>query len=253
MNEKPTIAILVPSRERMNNRLTLIASILTTVNDINNVTLYLGVDEDDPTLHLAEKVSAAIPFIKIIKIKNEGKFIGLGKMWNILAEASSEDIISMIGDDMVFKTPNWDEEIIKEFINCPDDKIKAVHCNDDWHKAKLAVNMFCHRRYHEVMNGFMREEFKINWVDQWLHQLFSAFNRLTYRDDIMIEHRHWSIGKTSKDNTVARMYQADGPDKISDKLWYKLTKERIEDVKKLSKYLNLEPDWTKVDTVEIEL
>jgi len=168
---KPKIAILVPSRERMNNRLTLISSIITTVNDINNITLYLGVDEDDTTLPLVEKISQAIPFVKIIKIQNNGQFIGLGKMWNILAEASTEDIISMIGDDMVFKTRNWDEEIIGEFEKCPDDKIQAVHCNDDCHGSKLAVNLFCHRRYHEIMNGFMREEFKINWVDQWLHQL----------------------------------------------------------------------------------
>ena len=107
--KKPTIAILVPSRERMNNRLTLISSIITTVNDINNVTLYLGVDEDDPTLPLAEKISEAIPFVKIVKIQNDKQFIGLGKMWNILADTSTEDVISMIGDDMVFKTKNWDE------------------------------------------------------------------------------------------------------------------------------------------------
>ena len=246
------IAILVPSRERMNNRLTLITSIITTVKDINNITLYLGVDEDDITLPLAEKISEAIPFVKIIKIQNKGKFIGLGKMWNILAEAATEDIISMIGDDMVFKTKNWDEEIIKEFIDCPDDKIKAVHCNDDYHRNKLAVNIFCHRRYHEIMNGFMREEFKINWIDQWIHQLFSAFNRLKYRDDIMIEHRHWVLGKTKRDNTVDRMQQAD-VNKVSDKLWYSLTSERVSDVNKLAKYLKQTPDWSKVDTIEIKL
>jgi hypothetical protein len=250
--KKPKIAILVPSRERMNNRLTLITSILTTVKDINNVTLYLGVDEDDKTLPLAEKISQAIPFVKIVKIQNNEQFIGLGKMWNILAEASSEDIISMIGDDMVFKTRNWDEEIIEEFTNIPEDKIKAVHCNDDFHGERLAVNIFCHRRYHEIMNGFMREEFKINWIDQWLHQLFSAFNRLKYRGDIMIEHRHWVLGKTQRDNTVNRMQEAD-VNKVSDKLWYSLKDERVSDVKKLSEYLRITPDWTKVDTQDITL
>lgn len=248
----PKIAILVPSRERMNNRLTLISSIITTVKDINNVTLYIGVDADDSTLPLAEKISQAIPFVKIVTIENNGQFIGLGKMWNILAETSTEDIISMIGDDMVFKTKNWDEEILKEFEAGPADKIQAVHCNDDCHGSKLAVNLFCHRRYHEVMNGFMREEFKINWVDQWLHQLFSAFNRLKYRGDIMIEHRHWVLGKTKRDNTADRMQQAD-VNKISDKLWYSLKDERVNDVKKLAKYLNLDPDWSKVDTADFVL
>ena len=54
------IAILVPTRERMNNRLTLLFSILTTVNDINNVNIYYGVDKDDPTLETIKKVATAI-------------------------------------------------------------------------------------------------------------------------------------------------------------------------------------------------
>lgn len=246
------IAVLVPSRERMNKRLTLISSIVTTVKDINNVQIYLGVDEDDPTLFLAKKLEAAFPFLTVVTIKNEGQFLGLGKLWNILAEASTEDIISMVGDDMVFKTQNWDEELLTEFKNAPSDNIKAVHCNDDMHKSKLAVNLFCHRKYVDVMGRFMREEFKINWVDQWLHQVFSAFGRLKYRDDIMIEHRHWVLGKSNHDNTAARMAQAD-VGKISDKLWYDLVDERIKDVEKLAFYLNQTPDWSKVDRNRITL
>ena len=246
------IAILVPSRERMNKRLTLLFSILTTVKDINNINVYYGVDEDDPTLETIEKISKAIPCVKVIKIKNEGNFLGLGKLWNILTNETTEEVISMIGDDMVFKIPNWDEEIIKEFQDIPEDKIKAIHCNDDCHKAKLAVNLFCHRKYAEVMGQFMREEFKINWVDQWLHQVFSAFGRLKYRDDIMIEHRHWVLGKSNHDTTAVRMAQAD-VNKVSDKLWYELVDERIKDVEKLGKYLKMEPDWSKVDTDRIKL
>lgn len=246
------IAILVPSRERMNKRLTLLFSILTTVKDINNVNVYYGVDEDDPTLETIEKISKAVPCVKVIRIKNDGKFLGLGKLWNILTDETTEEVISMIGDDMVFKTPNWDEEVIKEFQDIPEDKIKAIHCNDDCHKAKLAVNLFCHRKYAEVMGQFMREEFKINWVDQWLHQVFSAFGRLKYRDDIMIEHRHWVLGKSNHDSTAVRMAQAD-VNKVSDKLWHDLVNERIKDVEKLGRYLKMQPDWTKVDRDKIKL
>lgn len=242
------IAILVPSRERMNRRLTLLTSIITTVNDINNVNIYFGVDKDDPTRDLIYKVSNAIPCVKIVDIENNKQFIGLGKMWNICVQNSTEEIISMIGDDMVFKTPNWDLEVIKEFTeDCPDDKIKAIHCNDDCHGAKLAVNLFCHRKYAEVMGQFMREEFKINWVDQWLHQVFNAFGRLKYRGDIMIEHRHWILGKNVRDNTAERMAIAD-VNQVSDKLWSELVDERIKDVEKLSNYLKIKPNWSVVDT-----
>lgn len=242
------IAILVPSRERMNRRLTLITSILTTVSDINNVNIYIGVDNDDPTRDMIYKISQAIPCVKIVDLHNEGKFTGLGKMWNVCVAKSTEEIISMIGDDMVFKTPNWDLEIIKEFTeDCPADQIKAVHCNDDHHKHKLAVNLFCHRKFVDVMGQFMREEFRINWVDQWLHQLFNCFNRLTYRDDILIEHRHWLYGKNTRDGVAERMAHADMLIS-SDQLWHDLVHERIKDVKKLQQYIGVKPDWTKVDT-----
>ncbi len=54
------IAILVPSRERMNNRLTLLFSILTTADNLDNVKLYYGVDKDDPTLPIIKKVAKVI-------------------------------------------------------------------------------------------------------------------------------------------------------------------------------------------------
>lgn len=241
------IAILVPTRERMNNRLTLLFSILTTVSDINNVNVYYGVDKDDPTLDQIKKVATAIPCLKIIEIDNNGMFLGLGRLWNILVDNSDEAIISMIGDDMVFKTNNWDLELLEEFKNMPDDNIKAIHCNDGCHGPKLAVNLFCHRKYAEVLGSFMREEFKINWVDQWMHQIFNAFNRLTYRGDIMIEHRHWVLGKNVHDNTAKRMADAD-INKISDQLWHSLVNERIKDVKLMSSYLNIKPNWSVVDT-----
>ena len=188
------IAILVPTRERMNNRLTLLFSILTTVNDINNVSIYYGVDKDDPTLDTIKKVAAAIPALKIIEIDNEGKFVGLGILWNKLVKASNEEYVDILG-------------------------------------------------------YFMREEFLINWVDQWLHQTFSAFGRLKYRNDIMIEHRHWVFGKTPRDGTAERMNNANGgKEVVSDKLWHDLVDERISDVKKLGEYLKMEPDWNKVDT-----
>jgi hypothetical protein len=241
------ISILVPTRERMNNRLTLLFSILTTVNDINNVNIYYGVDKDDPTLETIKKVALAIPALNIIEINNDGKFIGLGKMWNILANETTEEIISMIGDDMVFKTKDWDVKILQEFENIPSDKIKAVHCNDDCHKSALAVNLFCHRNYIKAVGQFMREEFQINWVDQWLHQVFNSVGRIVYRDDIMIEHRHWVLGKSVRDKTADRMAIAD-TNKVSDKLWYDLVNERIKDVKLISKFVNQPPNWSVVDT-----
>jgi len=243
------ISLLVPSRERLNLKLTLISSIITTVKDINNVELLFGIDEDDPTRDIAYKISQAIPFVRIVDIKNEGKFIGINKIWNILASKASNDIFGYIGDDMIFKTPEWDKIILDDFSqNLPKDNIMLIHCFDGHRKAdEICVNAFVHKKYYEILGYFTKEDFLINWSDQWMYQTFKAFNRVKYRKDIHIFHNHWVYGDRKKDKTADRML-SDNNDKISDKLWYSLVNERIDAVKKISKYLDMKPDWSKVDT-----
>lgn len=243
------VSILVPSRERLNLKLTLISSIITSAENINDIEIVFGIDDDDPTKFVVEKIARAIPCVKIVNIQNNGKFIGINKIWNILAANTQSEIFGYIGDDMIFQTPEWDKMIKEEFneLNCPKDNIKLVHCYDG-HRTQdeISVNAFIHRKYYEVMGYFCREEFLINWSDQWMYQTFKAFNRVKYRPDIHIQHNHWVYGARKKDKVADRML-SDNHDRISDKLWHDLASTRIKDVEKLSKYLNLEPDWTKVD------
>jgi len=244
------ISLLVPSRERLNLKLTLISSIITSVNDINNVELIFGIDADDPTLEIVHKISDSIPFVKIIVIENDKKFIGINKIWNMLYPHAEGNIFGYIGDDMVFKTRNWDKKILDEFNddNLPNDKIKLVHCYDGYRdKDEISVNAFIHKKYTEILGYMCKGEFLINWSDQWMYQTFKAFDRVKYRRDIHIQHNHWVFGQRSKDKVAERML-SDQHDRKSDALWYELVDERIADVKKLSEYLKLEPDWEKVDT-----
>ena len=242
------IGLLVPSRERLNLKFTLINSIIATADNIDNVTLYFGIDEDDPTRDIVWKIADAIQFVRRVDIKNEGKFIGINRIWNDIAFWCEDDIFGYIGDDMIFQTPGWDTKIIQEFEegNCPEDNIKMVHCNDGFRGDAISVNAFVHRKYYEVMGYFTRPEFLINWSDQWMWQSFKAFDRIKYIDDIMIYHNHWVFGGRNRDKTADRML-SDNHDKISDKLWYELTPERVKDVKKLAEYLNLTPEWKYVD------
>jgi len=241
------IGLLMPARERVNLNLTLISSIITTVKDINNITLYMGIDDDDPTKDIQKKIADAVPFVKYVPIHNENKFLGLGKIWNILARQCNDDIFGYIGNDMIFRTPNWDEIILNEFQNnCPKDNIQLIYCNDDHRPGDMCVNAFIHRRYMEVVGYFIREEFLINWSDRWLMQMFGAFNRLKYMPDVHIYHNHWVFGQRQKDKTAERMGKADQGG-ISDQLWYQLGSERAKEIEKLSKYLNLKPDLSKVE------
>jgi hypothetical protein len=96
------------------------------------------------------------------------------------------------------------------------------------------------------MGYLCRPEFLINYSDSWLYQSFSAFNRLKYRPDITIFHNHWCYKGRDIDNTAKRML-SNGNDKASDAMWTTLRPQHKEEILKLSKYLNIEPDWTKVN------
>jgi len=243
------ISLLVPSRERLNLKLTLLSSIITTVSDINNVELIFGVDEDDPTRDIVYKIAAAMPFVKIVDIQNNKKFIGINKIWNILAAQAQGDILGYIGDDMIFKTLDWDKEIITELTDkLPVDQIKLVHCYDGYRTTdEICVNAFVHKKYVDIIGYLCREEFLINWSDQWMYQTFKAFDRVTYRPDIHIQHNHWIFGHRKKDAVADRML-SDNKDRISDQLWFDLVEQRIIDVQKIATHTGLIPNWNVVDT-----
>jgi hypothetical protein len=236
------ISLLVPSRERLNLKLTLISSIITTVKDIKNIEIIFGIDEDDPTRDIAYKIADAIPFVKIVDIPNNGKFIGINRIWNILYPHAKGDILGYIGDDMVFKTPEWDEKIIEEFTgdNLPCDKIKLVHCYDGYRdRDEICVNAFLHKKYTEVIGYLCREEFLINWSDQWLYETFKSVDRVKWRKDIYIKHNHWVFGARPRDQVAKRML-SDNKDKISDEMWHRLKDEREKDIEKIKTYIKIQ-------------
>ena len=222
-------------------------SALARCKDPKNYTLYLGLDPDDPTLARCETIAKGFNNLKITIIPPNptGKF-SLGYFWNTLARNSSEEIISMLGDDMVFTTDNWDEKIIEEFKNCSD-KFKLV-CGFDGHRQdKFASWLFIHRFYMEKTGYFMREEFSRNWIDQWLDNMYSAFNRKVYREDITITHNHWVFGASKFDRVASQLREHEGKDKEnSDLLWPKLKDERLKEADMWENILGIKCDRTKI-------
>ena len=201
------IALMCPTRNRMNKLLTLISSLITTVNNPEGVLLVLGVDEDDPAKKYYTFLEKNVPIVKVVEFKNNRKFLGLSTMWNTMAKKIDADIYAMIGDDMIFKTQNWDNEIIKEFANGPKDKIIMVHCNDGMRGPgnqyaqvpPLCVNFFVHKNYIQTAGYFVEPYMENTHHDTWPQIVFDALGRTVYRHDIHIKHLHYSVTDNSQD------------------------------------------------------
>lgn len=243
------IALLLPTRERMNLKLTFLLTALARCTDPNNFTFYYGIDKDDPTLDRCKKLSKVITNLKIVELEPKGINTNIHELWNILARESTEEIISMVGDDMMFQTDDWDSKIIEEFKpeNCPD-KFKMVCGSDGYRTDKFPCWLFTHRYYMEKTGYFLREDFIRNWVDQWLDQVFKAFDRKVYRGDIVIKHNHWVFNAMEKDNVAKNLQLREGPNKEkSDQVWHLTGNKRDEEVRMWEKELGLKANWSVVE------
>ena len=181
------IALLCPTRERPNDVERLINSIRDTASELNNITLYLGVDENDITKKEVEKLADINKsFVDIIPIpvSTDGKFMGLGKIWNIMYNHIPDEIIGMVGDDMIFETKSFDTMILDEFKKV-NDNVLMVHANDGMrgagnpfpHDKPLAVNSFIHRLYCETFGRYTIEDFLHGFHDTHIQDVFDLAGR----------------------------------------------------------------------------
>ena len=204
------IALLCPTKNRMNKLVTLISSLITTTKNPCDVNLVLGVDDDDPAKKYYEYIKCNVPNVTTVEFKNNGKFLGLSTMWNKMAADVDADIYAMIGDDMTFNTPDWDTKISLEFQNGPKDKILMVHCNDGMrgpgntfnNVPPLCVNFFVHKNYINTVGYFVEPFMPNTHHDTWVQTIFDNIKRTKYRHDILIKHLHYSI-TGEKEDTVS--------------------------------------------------
>jgi hypothetical protein len=239
------IALMCPTRNRMNKLLTLISSLITTVQSPENVILVLGIDEDDPAKKYYEHLEKNVSIVKIVEFKNNGKFLGLSTMWNGMAEKIEADIYAMIGDDMMFKTQNWDTEIIKEFNNGPKDKIIMVHCNDGMRGPgnqfdrvpPLCVNFFLHKNYITTTNYFVEPYMENTHHDTWVQIVFDSLKRTVYRHDILIKHLHYSVADKKQDSVSENLENLRKGIWDSNEFTQTFKKELQEEIDKLKEYI----------------
>lgn len=206
------ISLLVPSRERLNKFLTFTCSVFSTCESIENIELVLGIDEDDPQFDSYQRIANNLNFV-VLKVFPKGLFAneGLSGLWNRMAASCSGNIVAMVGDDMIFRTNNWDTKIIDTFKQ-QQDNIYLVHCNDGMrgpgnkyaNVEPLAVNSFIHKDYITAVGRYVQTEIKEIFQDTYLDRLFNILGRKIYYHDIVIQHLHFSEGGTL-DSTAEKL------------------------------------------------
>lgn len=213
------ISILLPSRGRPENISRLFDSIKATAT--GDWEMVVRLDEDDAQNY---------PRIKSLNIKYiVGPRDVLSKYWNECYEAAKGPFYMHCGDDIIFRTPDWDTAVIAAF---PEDKIAFVHGDDmGGNGPNFGTHGFIHKKWAETVGYFVPPYFSSDYNDTWLNDVANQLQRRFYVG-IQTEHMHPAFGKGPMDQTheerLAR-HRADGV----DALYVSMATQRNEDVAKL--------------------
>ena len=176
------LAVLVPSRGRPKNVARLIEACSLTCEA--DTILSFGFDEDDPhlTVNLAMTSGHAVAVVR--------PRMGLGAWTNELAgHHTHAPYLASIGDDMVPVTPGWDRLLIE----AQRDLGGGITYPNDKRRADIPEAVVIDARIVKAL-GWMCEPTLGHWyVDAVWRDLGAGMNRLAYRGDVVVEHRHPNV------------------------------------------------------------
>jgi hypothetical protein len=223
------ISILCPTRKRWESLVRMIGSAANTAippsSRISNIEFVLYIDNDDDTYD-----GLNWPNVTLVR----GPRIVLSNMWNRCAAAAHGEILMQGNDDVIFRSPGWDNLVARAFEDCPD-RILLVHGSDGTRAGsgtgQFGAHPFVHRRWIETLGYFTPPYFSSDYGDTWVNEIANAVGRRLYLPFI-IEHMHAWVGKAATDqNTEDRLRRHDA-DQVQ-RLYYDMQCLRDIDVRKL--------------------
>lgn len=218
------ISVLLPTRGRPTNVARLLSSAFDTSE--TEVEFVLYVDEDDPlgdqTLDVAAREGATVKI---------GPRVTLSEMWNECWKLARFDVAMHCGDDIIFRTPDWDVRVLEAFDRYPD-RIAFVHGRDGFQDARIGTHGFLHRCWIETVGYMVPPYFSSDYNDLWVTEVADMLGRRVYLPNVYTEHMHPVAGKGEWDQTHQERLLRHQRDNV-DQLYRSLHAERISDVEKL--------------------
>jgi len=196
-----SISLLLPTRGRPALVERLFKSIAETTAQPERVEIILYVDDDDTSSHHLDSESFRV--VRII-----GPAMSMGGYNSACLEQARGDIIILANDDMVIRTPGWDN-MIAEMDAGFTDKIYLAYGNDLFKKGDLCTFPILSRRTCELLVEPYPVAYRGAFIDVHLFDIFkrlqhAGFSRMRYLNDVVFEHLHYRTGKAVCDETYKR-------------------------------------------------
>ena len=192
------ISLLLPTRRRPALVHRLFASIAETTSRLHQVEVVLYVDEDDTGSHDLDS-----PNFRVVRIV--GPALSMGGYNSACLEKARGEVLILANDDMVIRTPGWDDRISAmdaEF----EDRIYLGYANDLFKKSRFCTFPILSRRTCELLVSPFPSAYRRMFIDVHLFDIFkrlqhAGLDRIRYCDDLVFEHLHYRTGKALYDKT----------------------------------------------------
>ncbi len=197
------ISLLSPTKKRTDSLSRMWKSVLDTADNPSQIELVLYVDHDDnETLQFLE---SNLKDCKVIVSDPDKKEI-YSNLHNVCCENASANIVMSAADDIIFRSKSWDTEII-EIFNQIHDNIAYIYPDDGYNGVKLGTHGFFHKDWFKALGYLSPPVFTVDYSDNYTMDVAKGVNRCFYLSACLVEHMHWTIGKSAFDQTFSEAHQ----------------------------------------------
>jgi hypothetical protein len=199
------ISIICPTRGRPDKLLNMMNSVLNNASSPELVEFILYVDSDDKSDYEMIRKKAVI-------IRSDRTDMSM--MVSSCISKASGNIICSSNDDVLFRTKKWDD-IIYENLKLYPDNIFLLHPNDLNKGQKLCTFPIFSKELFLKFPGLLPGN--LTNIDFHIHDIFLqlkglGFNRIKFLDNLILEHLHYTLGKSNMDDTYSDRHRFAGDD-----------------------------------------
>lgn len=205
-NERMKFSLFLNSRDRPIHLFSLFQSIIEHTNNIEDIEILVGVDDDDETtLNLKSAYESQYPCRFVIGQQPNNLHTSI----NNLASQAAGDYLFVLNDDVVFCTPDWDAKILNQidedlyqevwYLGIPDTSM-----DKDRHQAYASFPILTKTAYN-ILGYFMSETLAGLGGDVHLFRVFEAIGRIKRINEVLLDHTlHNELMKVLRPDSVAR-------------------------------------------------
>lgn len=189
---KKDILIIVPSRGRYVQHCTFIESYLATNPTRSHV--LIGLDEDDEA-NYRRVIDPRVAY-------DVNPRLGCVGTQNLIADKYAGDyaIVGLMGDDSVFRSKDWEKQV----LDAHDEGALVISPADQRMDDRLPAAYFVDSRIPAALGFLILPTLQHLCGDDFLLALGKALGAFRFLPDCLIEHMHYLVGKSEMDETYAQ-------------------------------------------------